>query len=40
MEAKQDGVRRYVMENYSWDRIVDRYEELYTDMLSRSGFKL
>jgi glycosyltransferase involved in cell wall biosynthesis len=28
MEAKKDGARRYVMENYSWDRIVDRYEEL------------
>jgi glycosyltransferase involved in cell wall biosynthesis len=40
MEAKKDGARRYVMENYSWDRIVDRYEELYTHMLTGSAFKL
>jgi len=40
MEAKKDGARKYVMENYFWDRIVDRYEELYSDMLIGSAFKL
>jgi glycosyltransferase involved in cell wall biosynthesis len=40
VEAKKDGARRHVMENYSWDRIVDRYEELYTGMLAGSASKL
>jgi len=40
VEAKKDGARRYVMENYSWDRIVDRYEGLYSHMLAGSAFKL
>jgi glycosyltransferase involved in cell wall biosynthesis len=40
MEARKDWVRRYVTENYSWHKIVDRYEELYTGMLSRSGFEV
>jgi glycosyltransferase involved in cell wall biosynthesis len=40
VEAKKDGVRKYVMKNYSWDRIVDRYEELYSGMLAGSALKL
>ena len=38
--GQKDGARRYVMENYSWHRIVDRYEELYSHMLTGSAFKL
>jgi glycosyltransferase involved in cell wall biosynthesis len=34
VEANKDEARGYVMENYSWDRIVDRYEELYSHMLT------
>jgi len=33
VEAKKNGARKYVMKYYSWDKIVDRYEELYFDML-------
>jgi len=40
MDAKKDGARRYVMENYSRERIVDRYEEFYSGMVAGSGFKL
>jgi hypothetical protein len=40
MEARKDWVRRYVTENYSWHKIVDRYEGLYTGMLAGSAFKL
>jgi glycosyltransferase involved in cell wall biosynthesis len=40
MDAKKDGARRYVMENYSCDKIVDRYEELYSGMVTGSAFKL
>jgi glycosyltransferase involved in cell wall biosynthesis len=40
MDAKKDGARRYVMGNYSWDKIVDRYEELYSGMVTGPGFKL
>jgi len=32
MEAKKDGARRYVMENCSWERIVDRHEGLYSGL--------
>jgi glycosyltransferase involved in cell wall biosynthesis len=40
MGAKKGGVRKYVMENYSWDRIVEGYEELYSGMLTGSALKL
>lgn len=40
VEAKKDGARKYVMENYSWDRIVDMYEALYSDMVTGSALKL
>ena len=36
VEGKKEGARRYVTKNHSWDRIVDRYEELYSAVLSGS----
>jgi glycosyltransferase involved in cell wall biosynthesis len=40
MGAKEDGARKYVMKNYSWDRIIDRYEGLYSHTLTGSAFRL
>jgi glycosyltransferase involved in cell wall biosynthesis len=33
VEAKKNEAKRHVFENYSWDKIVDMYEELYYSML-------
>jgi len=33
VEAKKDEAKRYVLKNYSWDKIVDMYENLYYSML-------
>ncbi len=32
VEAKKSEARRHVLEHYSWDKIVDRYEEMYHSM--------
>ncbi|MFH1563363.1 MAG: glycosyltransferase family 4 protein [Nitrospirota bacterium] len=33
VDAKKDEAKRHVLTNYSWDKIVDMYEELYCSLL-------